>query len=262
KVAAGEMLWASTRPKVEDLLPALARLCPTDAAVVLVPLTVDERRTFVGVLGLHFPQVRLPAPGEAEFLGAAGDLLGQGLQRARLTVTHEVAKARSAAAASRAQDLAALAAALGGTVTVDDVTAALSAHVQRAVACQTFSLREVDRGLNVARAIRVGGTPMGYRERFTDIRLDLPSAMAEVAATGNAVFLTSAEENRHRYGADAAEQYESARIEALARLPLFVEAELIAILSVGYWAPREFSAGERLFLTTVADLAAQALGRA
>ncbi|HEX3611330.1 MAG TPA: SpoIIE family protein phosphatase [Sporichthyaceae bacterium] len=256
------MLWAASRSEVAHRLPALAALCPSDATVVLVPLTVDERRTFVGVLGLHFPDPRPPAAGDQEFLTAAGDLLGQGLQRVRLSIAQEIAKARSAAAASRAQDLAALAAALGATVTVDDVTAALSAHVQRAVACQTFSLREVGRGLNVARAIRVAGTPIGYRERFTDVRLDLPSAMAEVAATGNAVFLTSAEDNRRRFGPEAAEQYDSARIEALARLPLFVEAELIAILSVGHWAPREFSGGERLFLTTVADLAAQALGRA
>jgi GAF domain-containing protein len=60
----------------------------------------------------------------------------------------------------------------------------------------------------------------------------------------------------------AAEWYDATRAEAIARLPLLVEAELTAILSVAYWAPRDFDAAERQFLTTVADLAAQALARA
>jgi GAF domain-containing protein len=155
-----------------------------------------------------------------------------------------------------------LASALAGTVTVDDVTAALSDHVQRALSCQTFSLREVDPDRGVARAIRIGGTPLGYRDRFTDVRLDVPSATAEVVHTHNPVFITSANDNRARFGTAAAEHYEAARIEALARLPLLVEGELVAILSVGYWAPRGFDGPERQFLTTVADLAAQAFGRA
>jgi serine phosphatase RsbU (regulator of sigma subunit) len=108
----------------------------------------------------------------------------------------------------------------------------------------------------------LGGTPIGYRDRFTDLPLDVPNSAAEVIATRAPVFLSSARENRGRYGFEAAERYEAARGEALARLPLLVEGELIAILSVAYWTPRDFDVAERLFLTTVADLAAQALGRA
>lgn len=165
-------------------------------------------------------------------------------------------------AAFRARRLADLAAALAGTQTPAEVVAVLAEQVQQALDCQTFSLREVLPGGQSARAMHVGGTPLGYPDRFTEVPLDVPSALAEVATSKQPVFLGSAQENRRRYGAEGAQRYETARIEGLARLPLLVEDELIAILSVGYRAPREFDRDERQFLTTVADLAAQTLGRA
>ncbi len=180
----------------------------------------------------------------------------------RLRGAETAARSAAACAAERAQRVGALAAALVAAQTAEDVTAVLAEHVQQAVNCQTFSLREVVAGRAVARAMRLAGTPMGYQDRFAEVSLDVPSAMAEVVADRRPVFVTSAEDNRRRYGGGAVEHYDAARIEGLARLPLLVEGELIGILSVGYWAPREFAAPERLFLTTVADLAAQALGRA
>jgi GAF domain-containing protein len=171
---------------------------------------------------------------------------------------HELA----AAAIERADRLAALAAALAGTVTVDEVTAALAEHVQQALASQTFSLREIEAEHGVARVMRSRGTPIGYRERFTDVPLDVPGSIAEVATTRRPVFVTSPEENRSRYGPAAVDQQDASGIQAVARIPLLVEDELIAILSIGYWSQREFEPAEQQFLTTVADLAAQALGRA
>jgi GAF domain-containing protein len=187
---------------------------------------------------------------------------GEGLSEVRLRSAETAARSAADAAAERAQRVGALAAALVAAQTVEDVTVVLAEHVQQAVNGQTFSLREVVAGRAVARAMRLGGIPMGYQDRFAEVPLDLPSAMAEVVAGGRPVFVSSAEDNRRRYGGGAVEHHDAARIEGLARLPLLVEGELIGILSVGYRAPREFDASERLFLTTVADLAAQALGRA
>jgi GAF domain-containing protein len=51
-------------------------------------------------------------------------------------------------------------------------------------------------------------------------------------------------------------------LETRALLPLLVEDELVGILAAGYATPQEFSTEEQLFLTTIADLAAQAIGRA
>jgi GAF domain-containing protein len=124
-------------------------------------------------------------------------------------------------------------------------------------------LREIDAARKVARVVRVSGTPNHHRQRQPEMDLDAPTALAEVAATKRPVFMSTAEKARDRYGIVAGdEQYEASRAEAVARLPLLIEGELIAILSVGYWAAREFDTRERLFLTTVGDLAAQALGRA
>jgi GAF domain-containing protein len=254
--------WLVGAAEIRGRLPALHRALPNAQAAVLVPLTAGVDSVVVGMVGLHFSRPRARTEAQSEFLVAASRLLAQALAVAGIRAAQQAAEAEAAAAVERADRLAALAAALAGTVTVADVTTALSDHVQDALSCQTFSLREVDAGRGVARAIEIGGTPIGYRDRFTEVPLDVPSAISEVSRTRRAVFVTSTEDNRARFGAAGVEHYDAARIEALARLPLLVEGDLIAILSVGYWAPRQFVPAERQFLTTVADLAAQALGRA
>jgi serine phosphatase RsbU (regulator of sigma subunit) len=172
------------------------------------------------------------------------------------------ARAETTAMRARARRLGMLAAALAAAPRVEDVARVLGEHVQEALDCQTYSLRQVLPGDNVARAVELRGVPAEHQERFTDVRLDVPSAVAEVVLRRRPVFLRSAADNRARYGGDAGAHYESARIEALARLPLLVEGALIGILSLGYWTPQEFSPEDQLYLTTVADLAAQALHRA
>jgi GAF domain-containing protein len=172
------------------------------------------------------------------------------------------ARAETAAMRARARRIGTLAAALASAPRVEDVARVLAEQVQEALDCQTFSVRQVLPGENVARAVELGGVPIGYQQRFTDLPLDVPSTVAEVAIRRRPVFLRSAADNRARYGDYAGDHYEAARIEALARLPMLVEDELVGILSVGYWTAQEFSPEEQLFLTTVADLAAQALHRA
>jgi GAF domain-containing protein len=262
KACAGGPLWLGDGAETRTRIPGLLSAHPESRTVVLVPLSAGGAPGLVGVLGLHFARSHPRQDEEAEFLSAAGRLLGQALAGAGLRAAEHAAAARAAAAVERADRLAELAHALAGTITVADVTGALADHVQEALSCQTFSLRELDPEKGVARAVRLGGTPIGYLDRFTELRLDVPSAVTEVVAEHRPVFVTSIEENRRRYGATSVAQYDAARIEALARLPLLVEGELIGILSVGYWAAREFEPAERQFLTTVADLAAQALGRA
>ncbi len=254
--------WLSDRRQIESRLPAFAEAFPEVGALMLVPLRPAAESTAVGAVGLTFEQSRRPQDGEQDFLDAVGELAGQAVQRARLRRSEAEARHAAAAAAGRAERVGALAAALVAAQTPEQVAEVLATHVQRAVDSQTFSLRSIDRASQVASALGLGGIPMDYQERFTDLRLDSPSALAEVVATDKPVFVTSAEDNRRRYGTDDAVRYEVARIEGLARLPLLVEGELIAVLSVGYWEPREFDDNERLFLTTVSDLASQALGRA
>jgi GAF domain-containing protein len=260
---AGQLLWLADRERLRSRLPGLAEAFADIRAGVLLPLRAPGEPAAIGAVGLIFDRARPPAPGELRFLAAVGELAGQGLHRARLRAGEHAARRAADAAAERAERMGALAAALVAAQTPGEVTATLAAQVQQAVDAQTFSLRTVDAGNNCSRAVSMAGEPMGYRERFCEVSLQVPSALDEVARTRRPVFLTSARDNRRRYGAGGvAEHYESARIEALARLPLLVDGELIAVLSVGYWSPREFDDAQRPFLTTIADLAAQALGRA
>jgi GAF domain-containing protein len=221
--------------------------------LVRLPLLVEDELLGVLSVGYREPQ-RFPAQ-ERLFLTTVANLAAQALGRAMRTE-------RLHAESERARRLGELAAALAGAVSVAEVGAVLAEHVQRAASAQAFSLREVDTEAGVSRMMRVGGDPIGYRERFGDVSLGIPSALAEAAISRRAVFIDSAEQARRRYGTAAAEHYEASQVEAMARFPLRVEGELAAILSVGYWTPRTFTEPERLFLTTVADLAAQALGRA
>ncbi|MGQ0846173.1 MAG: GAF domain-containing SpoIIE family protein phosphatase [Sporichthyaceae bacterium] len=260
--ASPAVAWLENAEHIRRRLAAVADEFPGVGSLVLVPLRPAGEVAPVGVVGLSFDCERPAAADDVAFLDAVGELAGQALHRAQLRRLEAAARRTVAAAADRAERVGALAAALVSAQTVEEVGEVLALHVQRAVNGQTFSLREVDRAANLARRIRVAGTPPDYRDRFTDVRLDIPSAMAEVATTNKAVFVSSAEENRRRFGREGSEQLDAARIEALVRLPLLVEGELLAILSIGYWEQTEFSDAERLFLTTVADLAAQALGRA
>ncbi|MGQ0846375.1 MAG: SpoIIE family protein phosphatase [Sporichthyaceae bacterium] len=171
-------------------------------------------------------------------------------------------RTRSDAAAARAARMGELAAALALAQTVDDVAAVLGARVPDAVGAQALSLRLVLADRGVARAVHLAGSPLHYRERFVDLPLQEPSAAAEVVRTRRPVFVGSPQDYLARYGPAAAANYEAARIGSLARLPLLVEDDLVGLLSVGYWECTGFPPEERLFLTTVADLAAQALGRA
>jgi serine phosphatase RsbU (regulator of sigma subunit)/anti-sigma regulatory factor (Ser/Thr protein kinase) len=170
-------------------------------------------------------------------------------------------RTRAQAAADRAARLGALAAALAAALTPEDVTAVLAEQVASAVACDNLSVRLIQPEQNVAHAVHFDGDPPGYRDRYRDIRLDRPSAVTEVVTTRQAVFLHSAKEHVDRYGSHAGNATDG-KVEGLARLPLLVEGELVGVLSVGYWSPQSFTAEERLFLTTIAGLAAQALGRA
>ena len=127
--------------------------------------------------------------------------------------------------------------------------------------CDAFSIREVNVDTGVARLVRTLGVSAEYVEQFAEVDLSRSSALADVVANRMPIFITSPEEHYRRYG-DPAAHHSASNVQSLARLPLLVEDELIAVLSVGYFQPREFTDDERLFLTTVADLAAQALGRA
>lgn len=231
---------------------AAAPLAAGVSAIAVLPLVVEGE--LIAVLSVAFRGERDFDVDERLFLTTVGDLAAQSLSRA-------LRAERSAHETDRAQRLGGLAAALVGAQEVEGVAEVLAQHLRAAVGGQTFSLRRVQDG-EVCAAVRLDGPVVGYRERFAEVRLEVPSSLQEVARTGRPVFVTSAEDHSRRYGPLGSVRHAAAGIEGLARLPLSVADEPMWILSVGYWQPQEFPDSERLFLTTVADLAAQALGRA
>ncbi|HEX3610586.1 MAG TPA: GAF domain-containing protein [Sporichthyaceae bacterium] len=262
QVEVGRLLWWVGATQVKDHLPSLVEVVPELATVGLLPLRAPGARAVCGMVGFGFDRARPPAEGEEAFLVAAGELAALALHRAGLPAGEMRARAVVGAAAARAERVGALAAALVAAVSVEQVVEVFAQHAQAAVDGQTFSLRSVHPDERVARVLRIEGPQPGYRQRFGEVPLDTPSALAEAVATRQPVFVSSAQDNGRRYGTAPTEQHTAAGIEGLARLPLIVDGEPVAVLSVGYRTVQPFPPEERLFLSTVADLAAQALGRA
>jgi hypothetical protein len=119
----------------------VVRSGPAAATLVLVPIAAAAEPGLVGAIELRLAEVRQRNSADLELLCAAGRVLGQGLVNLGLRAIARAATAQAAAAVERADQLAELAAALAGTVTVVDVAAALADHLQQALSCQTFSLR-------------------------------------------------------------------------------------------------------------------------
>jgi PAS domain S-box-containing protein len=102
----------------------------------------------------------------------------------------------------------------------------------------------------------------GFAERYAEIPLDAPLAVAAVALTGRAVWLADADEAVRAYPGLAPVLHE-AGVQASASLPLkAADGRTVGVLAFNFRDPRPFDAGDRGLLTAVAQQCAQALERA
>ena len=90
--------------------------------------------------------------------------------------------------------------------------------------------------------------------------LDGPTLVAEVARSGTPILLSTWEERIARYPHHHSVHAKDGD-RAVAGLPLKVEGKIIGALSLAFPTDRPFDEDDRLFMTTVADLCAQALER-
>jgi len=104
------------------------------------------------------------------------------------------------------------------------------------------------------------GVPAEIRAELERLPLDAPVPLAEVARTGEAVFLHSADELR-RYP-----EWSSAMIRvgtrAAAIVPVWANGELRGVLGLTWKAPRTFDEDERAYVSTLGVMCAQAIMRA
>jgi len=111
--------------------------------------------------------------------------------------------------------------------------------------------------LTVVHAI---GLPAEVRAALEQLPLDAPVPLAEVARSGEPLFLPSEQELR-RYS-DWGGAMINAGARAAAIVPVWANGELRGVLGLAWAAPRSFDEDERAFVLTLGVMCAQAIMRA
>jgi GAF domain-containing protein len=203
----------------------------------------DARQTLAVELGVLGPLVAL---------GIAGALLlGRGL-------TRQYRDAR--AAEDRVRRLQEVTAGLSAASTPAEVGRVVLERGRDATGASAGSVALLDADGATVTTLALLGYGDAVRQQFRSypVTADLPTARS---IREGPLWLHDGEEVRAAHP-DLRRFRESVSHEALAALPLLVEGQPIGGLALSYPHRREFGDDERAFLTSIADLAAQALDRA
>ena len=111
--------------------------------------------------------------------------------------------------------------------------------------------------LTVVHAI---GLPAEVRAALDQLPLDAPVPLAEVARSGEPLFLASEQELRRYPDWGGAMIHAGARAAAI--VPVWANGELRGVLGLSWAAPRTFDEDERAFVLTLGVMCAQAIMRA
>ncbi len=209
-------------------------------------------------------RIHRPDGTEVHVVGSARPVLGADGTRvgAVLTVRDDTAPWMAlTASARRAEQLAALSAALAVASTVDEVAAAVVAHAAVVLQAAGIVIARLDADGTHLEIMRVGAMPADVREEWQRFPLASPVPLAEVARTGHPLFLESRDDWRARFPA-MLPLVEATGHHANAVAPLVVEGRVLGVVGAAYDAPRRFDDAARALTRAVAQQAAQALERA
>jgi GAF domain-containing protein len=203
----------------------------------------DARQTLVVELGVLALLVTLG-------IGAA---LVMGRRLAR-----QYAEARTAE--ERVRRLQEMTAGLSAASTPAEVASVVLEHGQSATGAVAGSISLLDEDRTTLTTLALVGYSDRVGREFTSypVSADLPTPQS---IREGPVWLRDADEVRARYP-HLREFHATMSHEAVAALPLTVEGAPIGGLALSFGTPRPFGAEERAFLTSVAELSAQALDRA
>ncbi|MEV4510900.1 SpoIIE family protein phosphatase [Dactylosporangium sp. NPDC049525] len=183
-------------------------------------------------------------------------------QRQQLAASSDSAQraaARAEDAATRAAALQSVTTALVAASTITDIYTAISSVLRPSAGGQALALllRDGER----LRLYHHDGYEPDVVAQLRNLPLEHPYPATQVARTGLARFVTSAEEF-HALQPDPRTAVGAGDRQAWALLPLAVAGEVLGTLVVGYHQPRAFDEADRAMLSTLAGLSAQALQRA
>lgn len=199
-------------------------------------LDADER--LVAILGLSYPV------GEARF---------------PLLAAERSARHAAERASERLRRLQQATVALSAAATVDEVAQIVLERGIELEGAGSGALWLLDEGANGLRYAASFGAAPGTGARFALLPLDADLPGPAVVRTGRAIYLRSVADRDESWPALAGVP---TQMQAQAIVPLVIEARSIGCLSFGFAEEREFGAGERDFLSALANVCAQVLDRA
>lgn len=216
-----------------------------------VPL-VDSAGTVVAALGVGWRgQVEVDAPALAT-LRTVAELCEQTLERAWTTDL----------AAQRATDLADLATRLADTMTLDDVLEVITARAPAPLGAVATSIGLIDHQAGVLRTHHGRGVDEAVRTRYADPPLDAPLAFTDAARTGETILISDFDAYVRRYP-DGAGGTVSLGHGARAAVPISTSSgEVIGAIVHAWSSPRTFDDALASTVTTIAEMAGQAIERA
>lgn len=202
------------------------------------------------------PRNRVPAPGSrvVSVKDAQRDVhaLAAELERSRA----EAARAREAAAR-----LQALSTALSHASNEREVADSVVEHGCPVLGASGIVIARLTSDGAFLEIMSVGDMPDSVRSEWTRFPADSPVPLADVARTGQPMFLGSRDAWRSRYPAMTPLLEETGH-HANAVLPLIVEGRAFGVLGAAFASPQEFDEDDRALAMAVAQQCAQALERA
>jgi len=198
----------------------------------------DAEGALVAILGLSYPV------GEARF---------------PLLAAERSARNAAERATDRLRRLQQVTVELSAATTSDEVAETVlqrGVELEGAGSGALWLLDESGEALRFAAAL---GAAPGTRSRFAVLPLDAELPGPAVVRTGRPIYLRSVADRDHHWPALTGVP---SAMEAQAVVPLIVEGRPIGCLSFGFAEEREFGAGERDFLSALANVCAQVLDRA
>ena len=213
-----------------------------------------------GVLAFGLPAGQLADEDREAMLTFAAQC-SQSLERARLHSAERSARHAAEHAASRTARLQRLTAALSQALTLEEISDILTRQGRAAFDASAAAVYLLDAARRALEMVEAEGFSTHAREAFARVPIDAAIPVADVARTGEPLFLGPRAELLARYPA-LAESIAVTGSEGIAVLPLRASGDVMGALAFAFDEPCDFGAMDREFAQAIATQCAQAMERA
>ena len=170
------------------------------------------------------------------------------------------AEAALATQLSRAQTLLSLTTALANASTQNEAATAAVDHARQVLGAVSIMIARVSEDRSMIEVVEVGPLPGAIAEAWRSFPLATDVPLADVARSGQPLFIESREQWEKLYPHLRA-SLEATGHHASASIPLIVDSQVIGVLAAAFDQPRAFTEEDRALAFTVAQQSAQALER-